>query len=73
MTVLARTTGNHLDHLPALWGTSPANPAVAERQRRSEEITAFQVEHDPDYAGELARLRSWVGDYEIPTINEDHL
>ncbi len=64
---LRRPTGNHLDALPALWNTSADNPAVIERQRRSEELTRFQIDHDPTYATELARLRSWVGSYEIPT------
>lgn len=64
---LRRPAGNHLDALPALWNTSADNPAVIERQQRSEELTRFQIEHDPTYATELARLRSWVGSYEIPT------
>lgn len=64
---LRRPAGNHLDALPALWNTSADNPAVIERQQRSEELTRFQIEHDPCYATELARLRSWIGSYEIPT------
>ena len=63
--------GNHLDALPALWNSSADNPAVIERQHRSEELTRFQIEHDPTYATELAQLRSWVGSYEIPTPEED--
>ena len=68
---LRRPAGNHLDALPALWNTSADNPAVKARQQRSEELTRFQIEHDPTYATELARLRSWVGSYEIPTPEED--
>ena len=68
---LRRPTGNHLDALPALWNTSADNPAVQARQARSDELTRFQIEHDPTYATELARLRSWVGSYEIPTPEED--
>ena len=68
---LRRPTGNHLDALPALWNTSADNPAVIERQQRSEELTRFQIAHDPTYATELARLRSWIGSYEIPTPQED--
>ena len=68
---LRRPTGNHLDALPALWNTSADNPAVQARQARSDELTRFQIEHDPTYATELAQLRSWVGSYEIPTIEED--
>ena len=68
---LRRPTGNHLDALPALWNTSADNPAVIDRQRRSEELTRFQIAHDPAYAAELARLRSWIGSYEIPTPQED--
>ena len=64
---LRRPTGNHLDALPALYNTSADNPAVIERQRRSEELTRFQIDHDPTYAAELAQLRSWIGSYEIPT------
>ena len=68
---LRRPAGNHLDALPALWNTSADNPAVIERQQRSEELTRFQIAHDPTYATELARLRSWIGSYEIPTPQED--
>ena len=68
---LRRPAGNYLDALPALWNSSADNPAVTERQQRSEELTRFQIEHDPTYATELARLRSWVGSYEIPTPEED--
>ena len=60
-----------LDQLDRLYNTSSLNPAVIERQQRSEELTRFQIEHDPTYATELAQLRSWVGSYEIPTIEED--
>ena len=59
--------GASLDALPALWNTSADNPAVKARQQRAEELTRFQIDHDPTYATELARLRSWVGSYEIPT------
>ena len=68
---LRRPTGNHLDALPSLWNTSADNPAVRARQQRSEELTRFQIDHDPTYATELARLRSWIGSYEIPTPEED--
>ena len=68
---LRRPTGNHLDALPALWNTSADNPAVQARQARSDELTRFQIDHDPTYATELAQLRSWVGSYEIPTPEED--
>lgn len=61
-----------LDRLPALWNTSAENPATIARQRRSEELTRFQIEHEPGYAADLARLRSWVGSYEIPAPMEDH-
>lgn len=73
MTILPlrrRPSGDQLDRLPALWNTSSENPAVRERQRRSEELTRFQIDHDPTYAAELAQLRSWIGSYEIP-IKED--
>lgn len=69
MTILpirpARTE-NHLDQLPHLWNSSSNNPAVKARQQRAEETTQFQIEHDPAYARELAELRSWLTDYEIP-------
>jgi hypothetical protein len=39
---------------------------VQARQARSEERTRFQVQFDPEYGPELARLRSWLADYEIP-------
>lgn len=68
---LRRPTGNHLDALPALWNTSADNPAVQARQARSDELTRFQIDHDPTYATELAQLRSWVGSYEIPAPEED--
>ena len=68
---LRKPAGNRLDALPALWNSSADNPAVIERQQRSEELTRFQIEHDPTYATELARLRSWIGSYEIPTPKED--
>lgn len=70
MTILPlrrRPSGDHLDRLPALWNTSSDNPAVQARQARSEEMTRFQIDHDPTYAAELAQLRSWIGSYEIPT------
>lgn len=63
--------GDHLDALPALWNTSADNPAVRARQQRADELTRFQIDHDPTYATELAQLRSWVGSYEIPTPEED--
>ncbi|MGP9580925.1 hypothetical protein [Brachybacterium sp. AOP35-5H-19] len=62
---------DHLDRLPALWNTSADNTAVRARQQRAEELTRFQIDHDPTYAAELAQLRSWVGSYEIPTPEED--
>lgn len=63
----ATAPGSALDRLPALWNSSADNPAVKARQKRSEELTRFQIEHDPTYAAELARLRSWIGSYEVPT------
>ena len=63
--------GDHLDRLPALWNTSADNPAVRARQQRADEMTRFQIDHDPTYAAELAQLRSWVASYEIPTPKED--
>ena len=68
---LRRPAGNHLDALPALHNTDSRNPAVRARQQRSEELTRFQIDHDPTYAAELARLRSYIGSYEIPTPEED--
>ena len=68
---LRRPAGNHLDALPALCNTSADNPAVIERQQRADELTRFQIDHDPTYAAELAQLRSWIGSYEIPTPEED--
>ena len=68
---LRRPAGNHLDALPALHNTDSRNPAVRARQQRADELTRFQIDHDPTYATELAQLRSWVGSYEIPTIEED--
>lgn len=62
---------DHLDRLPALWNTSSSNPAVKARRQRAEELTRFQIEHDPTYAAELAQLRSYIGSYEIPTPQED--
>ena len=59
--------GGSLDRVRALWNTSADNPAVRARQQRADELTRFQIDHDPTYAAELARLRSWVGSYEIPT------
>lgn len=47
------------------------NPAVRARQQRADELTRFQIDHDPAYAAELAQLRSWIGSYEIPTPEED--
>lgn len=63
--------GDHLDALPALWNTSADNPAVQARQARSDELTRFQIDHDPIYAAELARLRSYIGSYEIPAPKEE--
>ena len=63
--------GGSLDRVRALWNTSADNPAVRARQQRADELTRFQIDHDPTYAAELARLRSWVGSYEIPTPEED--
>ena len=63
--------GDHLDALPALWNTSADNPAVRARQQRADELTRFQIDHDPTYASELARLRSYIGSYELPTPEED--
>ena len=68
---LHEPTLDHLDRVVALSNTDSRNPAVIERQQRSDELTRFQIEHDPTYATELARLRSWVGSYEIPTPEED--
>lgn len=62
--------GGSLDRVRALWNTSADNPAVRARQQRADELTRFQIDHDPTYAAELARLRSWVGSYEIPTPEE---
>lgn len=72
MTVIPirRTPHAPLDAVPGLWNTSADNPAVQARQARSEETTQFQIDHAPTYAAELARLRSWVADYEIP-LKED--
>ena len=63
--------GDYLDALPALWNTSADNPAVTARQQRADELTRFQIDHDPTYASELARLRSYIGSYELPTPEED--
>ena len=60
-----------LDQLDRLYNTSSLNPAVIERQQRADELTRFQIDHDPTYAAELAQLRSWIGSYEIPTPEED--
>ena len=62
--------GDHLDRVAALSNTDSRNPAVRARQQRSEELTRFQIAHDPAYAAELAQLRSWVASYEIP-LKED--
>lgn len=69
MTVIPirRPTGDHLDRVGGLENTNSRNPAVQARQQRSEETTRFQIQHDPTYAAELAQLRSWVADYQIPT------
>ena len=55
---------DQMDRLPALWNTSELNPAVKARQARAAELTAFQIDHDPGYAAELAALRSWIGSYD---------
>lgn len=60
-------TGDHLDQLHHLWNSSSLNPDVQARQQRAEETTRFQIDHDPTYAAELAQLRSWLTDYQIPT------
>ena len=60
-----------LDQLDRLYNTSSLNPAVIERQQRADELTRFQIDHDPTYATELAQLRSWVGSYEIPAPEEN--
>ena len=72
MTIIPiwRSVSAALDAVPGLWNTSADNPAVTARQARSEETTQFQIDHDPDYATELAQLRSWVQSYEIP-LKED--
>lgn len=59
--------GDLFDRLPTLWNSSSSNPAVQARQQRAEETTRFQIDHDPTYAAELAQLRSWLTDYQIPT------
>lgn len=61
---------DHLDRLPALWNTSSSNPAVIARQNLAAERTAFQVEHSPGYAAELAELQDWISSYEVP-LKED--
>ncbi|MGO1978194.1 hypothetical protein [Brachybacterium tyrofermentans] len=68
MTVIPirRPTGDQLDQNRALWNSSSNNPAVIARQQRAEELTRFQIDHDPTYAAELARLRSYIADYSIP-------
>lgn len=68
---LHKPTLDHLDRVVALSNTDSRNPAVQARQQRSEELTRFQIAHDPTYAAELAQLRSWVQSYEIPTPQED--
>lgn len=64
---IRRPAGDHLDRVGGLENTDSRNPAVQARQARSDELTRFQIEHDPIYAAELARLRSHIGSYEIPT------
>ena len=70
ITPLRRPAGDSLDALPALHNTDSRNPAVRARQQRAEELTRFQIDHDPTYAAELARLRSYIADYEVP-LKED--
>ena len=71
ITPLRRPAGDSLDALPALHNTDSRNPAVRARQQRADELTRFQIDHDPTYAAELAQLRSYIGSYEIPTPEED--
>ena len=68
MTVIPirRPTGDQLDQNRALWNSSSNNPAVIARQKLAAERTAFQVEHSPGYAAELAQLQDWISTYEIP-------
>ena len=68
---IRRPAGDHLDRVGGLENTDSRNPAVIARQQRAEELTRFQIDHDPTYAAELARLRSYIGSYEIPTPEED--
>ena len=67
---IRRPAGDHLDRVGGLENTDSRNPAVRARQQRADELTRFQIDHDPDYATELAQLRSWVQSYEIP-LKED--
>ncbi|MGO1259606.1 MAG: hypothetical protein ACTMII_11690 [Brachybacterium sp.] len=68
MTVIPirRPTGDQLDQNRALWNSSSNNPAVIARQKLAAERTAFQVEHSPCYAAELAELQDWISTFEIP-------
>lgn len=68
---LRRPARDHLNEVASLANTDSRRPEVRARQQRSEELTRFQIEHDPTYAAELARLRSYIGSYEIPTPEED--
>lgn len=72
MTVIPirRPTGDHLNEVASLANTDSRRPEVQARQQRAEELTRFQIAHDPTYAAELARLRSYIADYEIP-LKED--
>lgn len=64
---IRRPTGDHLNEVASLANTDSRRPEVQARQQRAEETTRFQIDHDPTYAAELAQLRSWLTDYEIPT------
>lgn len=68
---IKRAPADHLDLVGSLANTDSRNAAVRARQQRSEELTRFQIDHDPAYAAELAQLRTWIQTYEIPTPQED--
>lgn len=67
---IRRPTGGHLDRVGGLENTDSRNPAVIARQKLAAERTAFQVEHSPGYAAELAELQDWISSYEVP-LKED--
>lgn len=73
MTIIPirRPAGDQLDRVGSLANTDSRNPDVIARQQRAEELTRFQIAHDPAYAAELAQLRSWIGSYEIPAPKEE--